>query len=68
MNQDRISDQPYIIDFLSKVNLKLELEKKMPNWTLIKDDNVTEKNVLTDLQHKYISKKVPNEIIDFFEN
>ena len=68
MNQDRMSDQPYIIDFLSKVNLKLELEKKMPNWTLIKDDNVTEKNVLTDLQHKYISKKVPNEIIDFFGN
>jgi|TARA_R100000734_G_C3293735_1_gene85179 hypothetical protein len=68
MNQDRMSDQPYIIDFLSKVNLKLELEKKMPNWTLIKNDNVTEKNFLTDLQHKYISKKVPNEIIDFFGN
>jgi hypothetical protein len=68
MNQDKMSDQPYIIDFLSKVNLKLELEKKMPNWTLIKNDNVTEKNFLTDLQHKYISKKVPNEIIDFFGN
>ena len=68
MNQEKMSDQPYIIDFLSKANLKLELEKKIPNWTLIKDDNVREKNVLTDLQHKYISKKVPNEIIDFFEN
>ena len=68
MNQDKMSDQPYIIDFLSKVNLKLELQKKMPSWTLIQDDNITEKNVLTDLQHKYVAKKVPNEIIDFFGN
>ena len=68
MNQDKMSDQPYIIDFLSKAQFKLELEKKMPNWTLIQDKDITEKNFLTDLQHKYISKKVPNEIIDFFEN
>jgi hypothetical protein len=79
MQQDKMIEQPSVIDILSRVQYKLELVKKMPSWTIIdkyvgrgariQDKPYVSKNIsLTEKQIDYINKKIPKEIITFFEN
>ena len=79
MRQDKMMDQPSVIDILSNIPYRLNLINKMPNWTIIDryvnhggrvENNAYKETVktLSDKQIKYIKDKIPNEIIDFYEN
>lgn len=78
MRQHEMTEQPLVIDVLSKIQHRLGLIKKMPNWTII-DRYVNhggriEKNLykdnektLSEKQVLYIKNKIPKEVIKFYE-
>jgi hypothetical protein len=65
IDNSKIEEQPYVVDRLSKIQYRLELIKKMPNWTLIEKQQIT--NHLTDYQLNYVNGKNLKEITNFFE-
>tara|TARA_Y100000592_G_scaffold20329_1_gene31168 strand:+ start:227 stop:856 length:630 start_codon:yes stop_codon:yes gene_type:complete len=76
MNQEKMLEQPNVIDVLTRIQFKQELIKKHPQWQTI--DNyvdqgvITNKkisnknNTLTDYQIDYINNNLPKEINNFF--
>tara|TARA_E500000318_G_C3548106_1_gene207643 strand:+ start:576 stop:1211 length:636 start_codon:yes stop_codon:yes gene_type:complete len=78
MRQDQMTHQPSVINVLSKIQYKLKLVKKIPNWTVIDrcvnhggrvEENLYKDNAktLSDKQIEYIENKIPKEIINFYE-
>tara|TARA_R100000900_G_scaffold123254_1_gene97666 strand:- start:34 stop:630 length:597 start_codon:yes stop_codon:yes gene_type:complete len=65
VNKSKTKDQPYLIDRLSKIQFRLELKKKMSNWTLIEEEKIL--NSLTNTQLDYVNNKILKEIKDFYE-
>ncbi len=77
LNQEKMLEQPNVIDVLTRIQFKQELIKKHMQWltidnyvdhslTITKNKISKKTNPLTEYQIDYIDKNLPKEINDFF--
>ena len=77
LNQEKMLEQPNVIDVLTRIQFKQELIKKHMQWltidnyvdqtlTITKNKISKKTDPLTEYQIDYIDKNLPREINDFF--